>query len=115
MAQLLLDVGANPEHRRKSGHSPFVAACYRGDLQTVQWLYQLPTQNPRMAPINVWSKPYDDSDGFVGAAERGHLDVVQFFVETLEASTEHWCGTSSGGRAALTPFVAAMALSLIHI
>ena len=115
MAQLLLDVGANPEHRRKSGHSPFVAACYRGDLQTVQWLYQLPTQNPRMAPINVWSKPYDDSDGFVGAAERGHLDVVQFFVETLEASTEHWCGTSSGGRAALTPFVAAMAGGRLQI
>ena len=115
MAQLLLDMGANPAHRPKSGCTPFVAACYRGDLQTAQWLYELPSQNPRMAPCNIWSKPLQDSDSFVMAAERGHMNVVQWFVESLDSSTEHTCGSSSGGRAVLPPFVAAVGAGQLHI
>lgn len=114
-AQLLLDMGANPEHRQKSGRTPFVAACYRGDLQTAQWLYKLPAQKPGMPPINIWSKPLRDSDSFVAAAERGHLNIVQYFVEVLDSSTEHTCGSSSGERAKLPPFVAAVGAGQLEV
>lgn len=115
MAQLLLDMGANPEHRQKSGRTPFVAACYRGDLQTAQWLYKLPLQRPGLPPINIWSKPLCDSDSFVAAAERGHVNIVEYFVEVLDASTEHTCSTNSGGRAMLSPFVAAVGAGQLHV
>ena len=115
MAQLLLDMGANPEHRQKSGRTPFVSACYRGDLQTAQWLYNLPLQRPGISSINIWSKPLHDSDSFVAAAERGYLNIVQYFVEVLDASTEHTCGTNSGGRAMLSPFVAAVGAGQLHV
>jgi hypothetical protein len=115
MAQLLLDMGANPEHRQKSGRTPFVSACYRGDLQTAQWLYKLPLQRPGTTPTNIWSKPLHDSDSFVAAAERGYLNIVQYFVEVLDASTEHTCGTNSGDRAMLSPFVAAVGAGQLHV